>query len=294
MTRRPGGGWRPAVTWGRRWPPGRSGSRPRCGRPGRCGRSRGCPVGCGRRPGTACWPRWRRGRRTGGRSGWSGPGTTWARWPGRCWPPGWSPGWGSGRRCCWRWCRGCSRRRRSWSQPGRPGAPSPPVVVVVVAGAGWIWPRAGLGRALLPIVPFELGNVATTLLILPATQLLTGGGRSVQAAASLAILIYAGHNVVAARASVLGGRWVDRSGPRIGLAETAESALVARLLPDRLRGSGFGVLGGVQSAGDLLASALVGILYAAVSPAAGFGYAAGWMALSVTASAATRPAAAAR
>jgi len=205
------------------------------------------------------------------------------------------------------------------------------VVVVVVAGAGWIWPRAGLGRALLPIVPFELGNVATTLLILPATQLLTGGGRSVQAAASLAILIYAGHNVVAARASVLGGRWVDRSGPRIvfagaaalyvagyagfaagwrspvlllaasalagagiGLAETAESALVARLLPDRLRGSGFGVLGGVQSAGDLLASALVGILYAAVSPAAGFGYAAGWMALSVTASAATRPAAAAR
>jgi MFS family permease len=190
--------------------------------------------------------------------------------------------------------------------------------------------RAGLGRALLPIVPFELGNVATTLLILPATQLLTGGGRSVQAAASLAILIYAGHNVLAAAASVLGGRWVDRSGPRIvfagaaalyvagyagfaagwrspvllaafalaglgiGLAETAESALVARLLPDRLRGSGFGVLGGVQSAGDLLASAVVGILYAAVSPAAGFGYAAGWMVLSVTASAATRPAAAAR
>jgi MFS family permease len=186
--------------------------------------------------------------------------------------------------------------------------------------------RAGLGGALRPIVPFELGNVATTLLILRATQLLAGGGRSVQAAASLAILIYAGHNVVAAGASVLGGRRVDRSGPRavfgaaaglyvlayagfavgwrspglllvafalagagIGLAETAESALVARLLPDRLRGSGFGVLGGVQSAGDLLASAVVGVLYAAVSPAVGFGYAAGWMALSVTASAATRP-----
>jgi len=191
---------------------------------------------------------------------------------------------------------------------------------------------AGLGRALLPIVPFELGNVATTLLILRATQLLAaGGGRSVQAAASLAILVYAGHNVVAARASVLGGRWVDRAGPRvvfgmaaalyvaayagfaagwrspglllaafavagagIGLAETAESALVARLLPDRLRGSGFGVLGGVQSGGDLLASAVVGILYAVVSPAVGFGYAAAWMALSVTASAATqRPAVAA-
>jgi MFS family permease len=74
------------------------------------------------------------------------------------------------------------------------------------------------------------------------------------------------------------------AGAGIGVAETGESTLVAHLLPDRLRGSGFGLLGGLQSAGDFLSSAVVGLLYAAVSPTAGFAYAAGWMVLSVLAS----------
>ncbi|PZF86075.1 MFS transporter [Jiangella anatolica] len=178
--------------------------------------------------------------------------------------------------------------------------------------------RAGMGRALVPVAAFELGNIATTLLILRATDLLTDNGRSVTAATSLAVLLYAGHNLVAAAAALLGGRWLDRAGPRvvfttaaalyavayagfaapvhapllllavfalagagIGLAETAESAMVARMLPDHLRGSGFGVLGGIQAGGDLLASAVVGILYVAVSPAAAFGYAAAWMLLTL-------------
>ena len=182
--------------------------------------------------------------------------------------------------------------------------------------------RAGLLRPLLPVAMFELGNVTTTLLILRATGLLHHGTRSLTAAASLAILIYAGHNLVAAVAALLGGGWIDRGGPRrvfvagaavyvvayggfafqvhawpallgffclagagIGLAETAESTLVAQLLPDRLLGSGFGLLGGLQSAGDFLSSAVVGVLYAAVSPTVGFAYAAGWMVLSVAASA---------
>lgn len=181
--------------------------------------------------------------------------------------------------------------------------------------------RAGIVRPLVPIVFFEVANVATTLLILRATQLLTTTGRSVTAATSLAILIYALHNVVAALVAVGGGHWLDKSGPRlvfaagaaayvlaylgfaapwhspallavffalagagIGLAETAESTLVARMLPDELRGSGFGLLGGVQSVGDLLASAIVGILYATVSPTVGFAYAAGLMVLAVIAS----------
>lgn len=175
---------------------------------------------------------------------------------------------------------------------------------------------SGLLRRLLPIAMFELGNVATTLLILRSTQLLNYGSRSLPAAASLAILLYAGHNACGAIVAYLGGHWIDRAGPRvvfgtgaflyllayggfsigwhdwppllaafvlagsgIGLAETAESALVAQLLPDRLRGSGFGVLGGVQSAGDFASSAIVGLLYAVVSPAVGFSYAAGWMVL---------------
>ncbi len=181
--------------------------------------------------------------------------------------------------------------------------------------------RAGLLRPLLPIAFFELGNVATTLLILRATGILHGGGRSLTEAASLAILIYAGHNAAASLVALVGGRWIDRAGPRvafgagavvyvaaylgfawaghsllallaafllagagIGFAETAESSLVAQALPDSLRGSGFGLLGGVQSFGDFASSAVVGLLYAAISPAVAFSYAAAWMVLAVLAS----------
>ncbi|MFG2409432.1 MFS transporter [Streptomyces brevispora] len=177
---------------------------------------------------------------------------------------------------------------------------------------------AGLLRPMLPILLFEFGNVAVTLLILRATQLLQANGHSATAAASLAILIYAAHNAVGAVVAYAGGHWIDRAGPRvvfaagsalyvlayagfavgsqswwvllllfslagagIGCAETAESALVAQLLPDRLRGSGFGILGAVQACGDVAATVVVGILYTAVSPTAGFLYAAGWMLLSV-------------
>jgi MFS family permease len=185
--------------------------------------------------------------------------------------------------------------------------------------------EAGLLRPMLPIAAFELGNMATTLLILRATTLLHVPGRSIAAATSLAVLIYAGHNLFAAIVAAGGGHWIDRSGPRvafasaaslyvvayvlfavagsgwvvlviafllagsgIGLAETAESALVARLLPDRLRGSGFGILGGVQSFGDFASSAAVGVLWTAVSPTAGFLYAAGWMLIASLATLGTR------
>jgi len=180
--------------------------------------------------------------------------------------------------------------------------------------------RAGLFRPLLPVALFELGNITTTLLILRATQLLEQGGRSPTAAASVAILLYAGHNLTAAIVALAGGAWVDRRGPRlvlaagagayvlayggfafpihhwpllagcfclagagIGLAEPAESTLVARLLPDRLRGSGFGLLGGLQSAGDFLSSAIVGLLYVMATPTVGLAYAAAWMVLAVAA-----------
>jgi MFS family permease len=178
--------------------------------------------------------------------------------------------------------------------------------------------EAGVVRSLVPIAAFELGNVATSLLILRATTLLHHNGRSVAAATSLAVLIYAGHNLFAALVAYGSGHWLDRAGPRavfatgaavyvsayalfalpfhswpmltgafllagsgIGFAETAESALVARLLPDRLRGSGFGLLGGVQSFGDFASSAVVGLLWTTVSPTVGFAYAAGWVLVSL-------------
>src|SRR5205814_2072929 len=112
--------------------------------------------------------------------------------------------------------------------------------------------------------------------------------------AAVAVLVLAAHNLVASGLSYPAGRVVDRRGPRVvfgggvilfglayaglafkvgewplllilfgvagagmGLTDTAESALVARLLPDRLRGSGFGLLGGIQSLGDFVSSAAV-------------------------------------
>jgi MFS family permease len=184
---------------------------------------------------------------------------------------------------------------------------------------------AGMLRALVPVLLFEFGNLATTLLILRATQLLTSQQRSVAAATTLAILIYAGHNVVATFASLAAGRWFDRAGPRvvfatgaavyvaaycafaigsdsaiavalafaaagagIGIAEPTESAVVAQLLPDRLRGSGFGVLGAVQATGDLVATVIAGLLYTLISPAVAFGYAAAWMVAAAIASGALR------
>lgn len=73
---------------------------------------------------------------------------------------------------------------------------------------------AGLPRILAPVALFELGNLATTLLILRATDLLHTDGRDATAAASLAILLYALHNAAATAASLGGGHVIDLAGPR--------------------------------------------------------------------------------
>jgi MFS family permease len=174
--------------------------------------------------------------------------------------------------------------------------------------------RAGLTRVLGAPTLFEFGNIAATLLILRATVLLHTGGRSTAAATSLAVLLYAAHNLAATVAAFTAGHVIDRSSPRpamviaaatyvagyalfaagphqpvlllvgfllagvgIGFGEPAESAAVATLLPDRLRSNGFGLLGVVQGIGALTSSAVVGLLWATVSAPAGFAYAAVWM-----------------
>ena len=186
--------------------------------------------------------------------------------------------------------------------------------------------RAGVTRAFVPVALFELGNVATTLLILRSTDLLHTDGRTLQAATQLAVVFYAMHNVTAAAAALVGGRFVDQHGPRpvfaagavvyvlayglfaldqhawpvllggfllaglgIGAAETAETSMVALMLPDHLRGNGFGVLGLVQSLGDLGASLVAGLIWAAVSGTAAFAYAAAWMAAAALAALTVRP-----
>lgn len=161
---------------------------------------------------------------------------------------------------------------------------------------------------------FEIGNIAATLLILRATDLLRGD-HGTGAAAQIAIALYVLYNLAATLVSIPGGRQIDRTGPTrillagiaafalayvmfaltgpsiallalaflaagigIGCAETAEHAAVATLAPEHIRGSAFGLLAAVQSFGNLVASGLAGVLYAAVSPGAAFGFAAVCMA----------------
>jgi MFS family permease len=166
--------------------------------------------------------------------------------------------------------------------------------------------RGPLGRLMIAVTAFEIGNCATTLLILRATQLFAAD-HGETAATQLALLLYVGYNVAAALISVPAGRHGDRyhpvrvlaagavffaagyawfaagshqplvllaafvlAGLGIGCGETAESAAVASLAPTQLRGSAFGLLATVQSIGNLIASSVAGLLWTALSPAAAF------------------------
>jgi MFS family permease len=174
-----------------------------------------------------------------------------------------------------------------------------------------------LGRLMIGVACFEVGNVAATLLILRASELLTpdhGTQRSTQ----LALGLYTLYNLAATLASIPAGRLGDRRSPvgvfglgvilfglaylgfaftgasvlalapwfvvagvAIGAVETAEHAAVAALAPQALRGSAFGLLAAVQSFGNLAASAIAGLLWTAVSPRLAFAYLAAWMALAL-------------
>jgi MFS family permease len=176
-----------------------------------------------------------------------------------------------------------------------------------------------LGRLMAAIAAFEAGNIAATLLILRATDLLEpdrGHDRAVQ----IALLLYTLYNVAATLVSVPAGRAADRRGPvtvvavgvacflaayvgfalagagvavlaacflgagvAIGCVETGEHAAVAAFAPADLRGSAFGLLAAVQSFGNLVASVVAGILWTVVSPSAGLLFAAALMAVALAA-----------
>lgn len=171
--------------------------------------------------------------------------------------------------------------------------------------------RGRLGALMLAVSAFELGNIAVTLLILRASELLAPS-RGADGATRIALLLYAGYNLAATLMSFPGGHLGDRrgtvrvmtggavvfvaaylvlaaTGPSIGpliagfllagigigCVETAEHAAVASLAPADLRGSAFGLLAAVQSFGNLAASAAAGALWTLVSAPAAFLYAAG-------------------
>jgi MFS family permease len=179
--------------------------------------------------------------------------------------------------------------------------------------------RGELGRLLAAIAVFELGNIAATLLILRATDLLEPG-RSTDSAAQIAIALYLLYNLAATLTSVPAGRLADvgtpvrvlaggvaafalaylgfaltgasivllaacfaAAGIGIGAVETAEHSAVATLAPAEMRGSSFGALAAIQSLGNLAASSIAGLLYTSVSPTAAFLFPAAAMLLAASA-----------
>lgn len=175
--------------------------------------------------------------------------------------------------------------------------------------------RGRLGKLLLAVGAFEVGNVAATLLILRATELFAPLWGQTQAT-QLALGLYVAYNLAATLISMPAGRVGDArgntlvfavgvvffllaylsfatgnlvllvvsfvaAGVGIGCVETAEHAAVASLAPTELRGSAFGLLAAVQSFGNLAASGVAGVLWTAFSPGVAFVYLALWMVIAL-------------
>jgi MFS family permease len=161
---------------------------------------------------------------------------------------------------------------------------------------------------LIAVGIFGLGNFADSLFILRATQLLTPVKGAI-VAASLAILLYLLHNIFYAGFSFPIGALADKLGRKrllsfgyfltgitslgfifnikspiflglffllagiaIAITDALERTVAADLLPESLRGTGYGTLATVNGIGDFASSAIVGYLWSAISPLFGFGY----------------------
>jgi MFS family permease len=159
------------------------------------------------------------------------------------------------------------------------------------------------------VAVFGLGDFAHSLLILRSVQLLAPNYGAMRAAA-MGVGLYTFHNVVYAAASYPAGALGDKFGRRgllgagyflaaltslgfifarpelpmlaglfgvaglyVAIQDTLEKSVATELLPRELRATGFGVLASVNGVGDFVSSVIVGFLWSAVSPAAGFTYA---------------------
>ena len=165
-------------------------------------------------------------------------------------------------------------------------------------------------RFLIAVALFGLGDFAHTLLILRATQIFSEQ-YSAAKAAQLAMSLYVIHNIVYAAASIpvgaLGDRWHKRKllaigyglavlmnigflfspanyiflaglfilgGLFIAVEDALEKAIAAEMVPEEIQATGFGVLATLNGLGDFVSSTVVSLLWTAVSPQAGFGFAA--------------------
>jgi MFS family permease len=165
---------------------------------------------------------------------------------------------------------------------------------------------------LVGVLLFGLGDFSRTFLIWLAARAAGEEPGQAGGAVSLAVLLYAGHNLVSAAAAYAIGARADRtsragllvagyalgvatnawlaiwsgslpglavafvlSGVYIAAEETLEKATVASLLPRELRSLGFGILACANAVGDMVSSLTVGWLLGQGRPALAFGLAAG-------------------
>lgn len=166
------------------------------------------------------------------------------------------------------------------------------------------------GRFLGAVFLFGLGDFAPTLLILRAATVLAQR-HGLARAATLSVALYMVRNACYAAACFPAGALGDRrskrpllvasyllaagtfagflfapasitsfavlfalAGVSVAAHETLEKSFAAELLPLDGRGTGFGLLATATGIGDFVSSIAVGTLWSAVSPAAGFTYAA--------------------
>lgn len=163
------------------------------------------------------------------------------------------------------------------------------------------FPRA-FWMLLIAVMLFGLGDFSRTFLIWIAARSLDGGAGGTEALdmsniLSISIIMYAGHNLVAAIAAYPAGHLGDRFGRRgvllvgyaigigvnvllavasmsvvavvvaivfsgiyISIQETVEKAVAAEILPRELRSLGFGILACGNAVGDMASSIYVGLL----------------------------------
>jgi MFS family permease len=162
-------------------------------------------------------------------------------------------------------------------------------------------------RFLLAVGIFGLGDFSHTMLILYASQALTPS-MGFAAASSVAIGLYLLHNIFYAAFAYISGWLSDHvrhrklvlgagyalaivmaallaigggqrsvlvvifalAGIVVGVEEALEDSIAAELVPNAQHGMAFGTLAAVNALGDFGSSLLVGLLWSAVSPAAGF------------------------
>ena len=157
--------------------------------------------------------------------------------------------------------------------------------LLILAATQLLAPRLGLGRAAAWAgMLYVLHNVVYALSAYPVGALadryrnhrrLLGLGYALGAAVPLALIpcFSRGSAGLPMLAGIFG-----LAGLVNGIKDTLEGAAAADLVPADHRGLGFGLLGGVNGAGDLVSSVLVGALWT-LHPQLGFGYAAALMAL---------------